>query len=242
MLQPMRSVSSRSLLREAKYAIFILDNEDKEDYFLALTQEMLQNRQNPKKLYSGATRVRTELLAALSQLGEVKTANVWARKLIIEQKAIEELRHLIEMRLREYEIYGVTEIHLQDAEVNSSHIQFVGVRAEEAELIIAEILVKMGYEDSLQSAISRKIATQETDIEISKEDTQDIPLQKQEIKKEQKRQRYSIEELKESKEILFHQLVEFIQKKSFTMAIRKRKLEIKKLSTAELLNRFYRRR
>lgn len=45
---------------------------------------------------------------------------------------------------------------MQDREINSPHIQFVGVNARVAEQIIAQILVKNGYENSIESAVSKK--------------------------------------------------------------------------------------
>lgn len=45
---------------------------------------------------------------------------------------------------------------MQDREINSPHIQFVGINARVAEQIIAQILVKNGYENSVESALSKK--------------------------------------------------------------------------------------
>ena len=45
---------------------------------------------------------------------------------------------------------------LQDKEINSPHIQFVGNNANKAELIIAKVLCALKYETSLESAISKK--------------------------------------------------------------------------------------
>lgn len=157
MLQRARNNISVSFFREAEYATIVLDSPEKEAYFEQLSVSVVRKRKNPNKTYTGAKALRTEFLAALRQLGDVQTANIWARKMIIEPETIESLRTQIQTTLRANHIYGVAEIHLQDYEINSTHIQFVGTQAEEAERLIAEIIVRLGYEDSLASAVGKEI-------------------------------------------------------------------------------------
>ena len=157
MIQRARNNISVSLFREAEYATIVLDNPEKEAYFEQLSIGVVRKRKNPDKLYTGVKALRTQFLAALKQLGDVQTVNIWARKLIVEPEAIESLRAQIQTTLRENRIYGVAEIHLQDYEINSTHIQFVGTQAEEAERLIADIIVRLGYEDSLAAAVGKKL-------------------------------------------------------------------------------------
>lgn len=157
MIQRARNNISVSLFREAEYATIVLDSPEKEAYFEQLSIGVVRKRKNPDKLYTGAKELRTQFLAALKRLGDVQTVNVWARKMIIEPETIESLRTQIGTTLRENRIYGVAEIHLQDYEINSTHIQFVGTQAEEAERLIADIVVRLGYEDSLANAVGKKV-------------------------------------------------------------------------------------
>ena len=157
MIQRARNNISVSLFREAEYATIVLDSPEKEAYFEQLSVGVVHKRKKRDKLYTGAKELRTQFLATLKQLGDVQTVNIWARKLIIEPEAIESLRTQIEAALRENHVYGVAEIHLQDYEINSTHIQFVGTQAEEAERLIADIVVRLGYEDSLASAVGKKM-------------------------------------------------------------------------------------
>lgn len=157
MIQRARNNISVSLFREAEYATIVLDNPEKEAYFEQLSVGVVRKRKNPNKTYTGAKALRTEFLAALSQLGDVQTANIWARKMVIEPEAIESLRTQLQTTLRANHIYGVAEIHLQDYEINSTHIQFVGTRAVEAERLIADIVVRLGYEDSFASAVGKEM-------------------------------------------------------------------------------------
>lgn len=157
MIQRARNNISVSFFREAEYATIVLDTLEKEAYFEQLSIGVVRKRKNPNKTYTGAKNLRTQFLAALKQLGDVQTANIWARKLIIEPETIESLRTQIQTTLRKNCIYGVVEIHLQDYEINSTHIQFVGTRAEEAERLIAEIVVCLGYEDSFASAVGKSL-------------------------------------------------------------------------------------
>ena len=81
---------------------------------------------------------------------------MWARALSIDRKDINNLLHILQSRLLAQGIEGICEVHLQDREINSPHIQFVGTRADEAESIIAHTLVELGYESSVENALSKK--------------------------------------------------------------------------------------
>lgn len=152
MIQRARSINSTSLLREAQQAVLVLGNEEEVEYFQALINEVVANRKDPDVRYTGAKDARRELLALLNQYGEVQTANIWCRGLIVDLAHINQLRRLIASALAEKNIYGVVEIHLQDREINSPHIQFVGIKAEVAEDIIAHIVADLKYELSAEMA------------------------------------------------------------------------------------------
>ncbi len=155
MIQAARSANSRSFLREAKSAILVLADDEAVSYFNRRIDEVIKNRE-ANAPFSGAKAVREELLAYLNRFGEVQTANIWARGLVVEVDAIEHLRCLVATELAKNDIYGVVEIHLQDREINSAHLQFVGVKAQMAERIIAQIVVDLKYELSLKSAMSKE--------------------------------------------------------------------------------------
>ena len=57
--------------------------------------------------------------------------------------------------LRKNGCFGFTEIHPQDREILSPHIQYVGTNADKAEALIADWLVKNGFEISIESAIGK---------------------------------------------------------------------------------------
>lgn len=156
MIQKARGINSQSLLREAKYAILLLDSEENLDYFQGLLDELVEKRKDPNTHYTGAKSVRQQLLACLRQLGDVKTANIWARNLMMDFDSIQDLREQIAEELSAAGIYGVVEIHPQDREINSPHIQFVGTEAEKAQHIIAQILVNNRYELSMEKAIGKQ--------------------------------------------------------------------------------------
>ena len=153
MIQKARGTNSRSLLREIEYCVLVLDDEEKEQYFHKLFKDIIEKRNDPKLTYTGAKAARQQLLVALSQLGDIATANIWARHIIVDLEHINELRSDLEKLLRAENIYGVLEVHLQDREILSPHIQFVGTKAEQAELIIAQYLVEKKYELSIEAAI-----------------------------------------------------------------------------------------
>nr|MBP3723961.1 hypothetical protein [Campylobacter sp.] len=156
MIQPARSSHSTSFLREARDALVLIDDEKTRDYFLQKIALIIENRENPDKLFTGARATKEQLLAYLKQQGEIKTANVWCRNLIIDYEKIAELKQILGKRLLQNGIVGVLEIHLQDREINSPHIQFIGTNAEFAEQIIAQTLVRMNYEMNLESAMGKK--------------------------------------------------------------------------------------
>lgn len=157
MIQNARSSDSRSLLREAEYAVFVLDDNSRELYFRKLALEVVENRNNPNITYTGAKNLREQILAYLRNLGLVETANVWCRNITVDMRHINELSVILYEKFKENNIYGVFELHLQDREINSPHIQFVGTKARLAEQIIAETLVEYGYEASIESAIGKKL-------------------------------------------------------------------------------------
>ena len=152
MIQQQRSINSTSLLREASSCVLVLDSEENIDYFQNAIDKVVENRKDPDIRYTGAKDTRRELLSLLNQYGEVKTANVWCRGIIVDLAHINQLRRAIAEELAQKNIYGVVEVHLQDREINSPHIQFVGIRAQEAENIIANIVVNLKYELSTETA------------------------------------------------------------------------------------------
>ena len=156
MIQNARSAESKSFLREIEDALVLIKDEKAKQYFLTQMQEVFVKRNDPNTLFTGERNLKAEFLAYLKQKGYVRTANIWARNIIVEQEAIDELLSLLQQRLLERDIEGVLEIHLQDREINSPHIQFVGIKCEEAESIIAHTLVELKYETSVESALSKK--------------------------------------------------------------------------------------
>lgn len=154
MIQSVRSSKSDSFLREAQEAILNFEDSQIEDFFYRSIMNIVEKRNDPEKVYTGAKETRENILSYLEQRGLPQTANIWARKIKFDIKAISELKYEIKQALKEHKIEGITEIHLQDREINSPHIQFVGNNAKEAERIIAEILIKHNYEDSLETAIN----------------------------------------------------------------------------------------
>ena len=159
MIQKARSSDSNSLLRELEFMSLLIQDEKDRNYLLKKLNEIYKKR----KEAMGASGVRTGikdfkelLLAYLNSKGEVETANIWARALPYDEKAIKDLILLIQNQLMKQNIEGVLEIHLQDREINSPHIQFVGNNAHKAEQIIATILVKLKYEIDMENALGKK--------------------------------------------------------------------------------------
>lgn len=155
MIQAARSADSSSFLREAEEAILLFNDTSAQQLFEKKVASVVEKRINPDLTYTGAKETRESILAYLEQNGEPRTANIWARKLKINREDIDNIKNEIAKRLKEQNIEGVVEIHLQDREVNSTHIQFVGNNAELAQAIIANIVVRNGYEDNIDSAISK---------------------------------------------------------------------------------------
>jgi len=193
MIQSARSSDSRSLLREAESAILLIEELNIKSWFEKAIEKMIDKRNDPEAVFTGAKELKTNLLAYLSQNGELATANVWCRKIIYSE--IREFLRELEEHMQNKGFVGVLELHLQDREINSPHIQYVGTNAELAEKEIANFIVKKGYEDSLESAINSNhtpdYLTQDAkNLRIKKTDDE---LEQQE--KYQEQQKY-IEEIK----------------------------------------------
>lgn len=156
MIQAARSSTSQSLLRELETAQLLINDGNIENFFNDRAKEVIEKRRNPEATLTGAKSLRDDLLAYLEQQGEVKTANVWCRK--IKFLHADELLKNIKTTLAKNGIQGVVELHLQDREINSPHIQFVGNNVNIAEELIANEILKMNFEDSFESAVSRMTA------------------------------------------------------------------------------------
>ena len=156
MIQAARSSTSQSLLRELETAQLLINDRNIENFFNDRAKEVIEKRRNPEATLTGAKSLRDDLLAYLEQQGEVKTANVWCRK--IKFLHADELLKNIKTTLAQNGIQGVVELHLQDREINSPHIQFVGNNVNIAEELIANEILKMNFEDSFESAVSRMTA------------------------------------------------------------------------------------
>lgn len=156
MLSKARSSNSSSLLREMEDALVLIKNDEDREYFLNKILDTFTKKNNPDIFHTGEKDLKTELLAYFKQKAYVRTANIWARNIPMDREAINELLALLQQRLLENNIQGILELHLQDREINSPHIQFVGIKAELAERIIAQVLVDFKYEISLESALGKK--------------------------------------------------------------------------------------
>lgn len=156
MIQNARSSKSQSFLREAETLQLLINDENIKKFFKEKLKSVIEKRRDPEITLTGAKALRDDLLAYLEQRGEVKTANLWARK--IKFLKADELLANIRKVLSENGIEGVVELHLQDREINSPHIQFVGNNVEYAEELIANEILKMGFEDNFDSCVSRKSA------------------------------------------------------------------------------------
>lgn len=156
MLQPARNSDSKSFLREIEYALILIKNDEVRKYFLNKMLEVFKKRKDKNEKFTGEKSLKTELLTYLKQFGYIRTANVWARDIPIDRKAIDEFLRVLQQRLLDNDIQGILELHLQDREINSPHIQFIGFKAEEAEVIIAQTLVEFKYEINMESALGKK--------------------------------------------------------------------------------------
>ncbi len=166
MLQNARSAESRSFLRELEFSLVLIGNPKARNYFLKSLGQVNAKRSGSSdsagstsgssNKQTGEKDTKSEILAYLRQKGYVQTANIWARALSIDKEDINELLKILQIRLLQEEIEGILEVHLQDREINSPHIQFVGMNAPKAEVIIAQTLVELKYETSIESALSKK--------------------------------------------------------------------------------------
>ena len=156
MLQRARNENSSSFLREIEYALVLIEEPKIRNYFLAKMAKVLENRKNPNIKKTGEKDLKSEILSYLSQQGFAQTANVWARNIYLNAESINELLEILQKSLLQYHCQGILEIHPQDREINSPHIQYLGINAKTAEMVIAETLVGLGYETSVESALSKK--------------------------------------------------------------------------------------
>lgn len=156
MLQRARKADSRSFLRELEFALILVRDTQAREHFLGNLSDVFRKRNDPNARKTGERDAKSEILAYLNQKGYTQTANVWARALDIDRKSLKNLLQILQTRLLEHGAEGVVEIHLQDREINSPHIQYVGIKAEQAEQIIAQTLVELRYETSLENALSKK--------------------------------------------------------------------------------------
>ncbi|MBR8466485.1 hypothetical protein KDE13_09075 [Campylobacter sp. faydin G-140] len=199
MIQSARSSNSRSLLREAKNAILLIEDEKVKVWFEKAISNVVAKREDPKLTFTGAKELKTNLLAYLSQHGEVKTANIWCRKIVYSE--IENFLENLEEYLQGLNLNGVVELHLQDREINSPHIQYVGTNAEHAQDLIAQFLVARNYEDSYESAVNNNytpayITEEKGTLRVEKTD-EEVDNQR-EIKERTERRNEIRESLKES--------------------------------------------
>lgn len=195
MIQNSRGADSKSLLREAESGHLLISDESLKSYFEFKLKDVIENRRDPERIKTGETQLKREILAYLQQQGEVKTANVWCRK--IKFLEVESLLNEINEALSKEDIQGVLELHLQDREINSPHIQFVGINIERAEEIIANIVVARNYEDSFETAVSRGLYPAYLDKEniprvLSFDDERNtrIEIEQGEIKERERRSEY----------------------------------------------------
>jgi len=210
MIQGARSSSSQSLLREAESLEILIENEDVKQYLKTKLKDVIEARRNPERTYTGAKALKDDLLAYLQQQGIIKTANVWCRKLRLLKSS--ELIQNIKNKLKSFNIQGVVELHLQDREINSPHIQFVGNNAEKAEELIANEILKMGFEDSFQSAVSRNKAPaymENISIRVIKYDDEIKDVK--ELAKTQEKYKERTEFLKEKLESIRNKKLEFLE-------------------------------
>ena len=140
MLQDHRKSRSRSFLREVEFSTISIKNNEVKNRFLNQFNSINEKRKNPNTIKTGEKYTKTELLTYLKQRGEIKTANIWARSLSYDSNDIKKLLNSIQETLNKEGIEGIVEIHLQDREINSPHIQFIGSKAKEAEYLIAKTL------------------------------------------------------------------------------------------------------
>ena len=171
MIQKARGEDSQSLLREIAYSCLVLPTgtqaeRDLDIYFLRQLSKVLKAQRAKQEgtlssgCKTGAKKVRIELLEhlrqiALAQGSNVGTANIYCRFFKFTEDNL--IKFLLEVKdiLRKNGCFGFAEIHPQDREILSPHIQYVGTNADKAEALIADWLVKNGFEISIESAIGK---------------------------------------------------------------------------------------
>ena len=171
MIQKARGEDSQSLLREIAYSCLVLPTgtqaeRDSDIYFLRQLSKVLKAQRAKQEgtlssgCKTGAKKVRIELLEHLRQIASkqdsrVQTANIYCRFFKFTEDNL--IKFMLEVKdiLRENGCFGFTEIHPQDRELLSPHIQYVGTNADKAEALIADWLVKNGFEISIESAIGK---------------------------------------------------------------------------------------
>ena len=168
MIQKARGEDSQSLLREIAYSCLVLPTgtqaeRDLDIYFLRQLSKVLKAQRAKQEgtlssgCKTGAKKVRIELLEhlrqiALAQGSNVGTANIYCRFFKFTEDNL--IKFLLEVKdiLRKNGCFGFAEIHPQDRELLS---QYVGTKADVAEALIADWLVKNGFEISIESAIGK---------------------------------------------------------------------------------------
>lgn len=198
MIQKARSNNSRSLLREAESSILLIDDINVKQWFERAIKDMINKRNDPEVTFTGAKELKTNLLAYIKQndkSGEVGTSNVWCRKIVYSE--IKDFLKELEVYMQNRGLTGVIELHLQDREINSPHIQYVGTDVYKAERAIADFVVDKNYENSVMSAMNVNhtpdyLVTENKYLRVESTDTE---LEQQKIVKE--KQEY-VKELKDS--------------------------------------------
>ena len=171
MIQKARGEDSQSLLREIAYSCLVLPTgtqaeRDLDIYFLRQLSKVLKAQRAKQEgtlssgCKTGAKKVRIELLEHLRQIASkqdsrVQTANIYCRFFKFTEDNL--IKFMLEVKdiLRKNGCFGFAEIHPQDRELLSPHIQYVGTKADVAEALIADWLVKNGFEISIESAIGK---------------------------------------------------------------------------------------
>lgn len=157
MIERARSEKSSSFLRELETALFLINDEEILEKIILAKEEVLEKRANPFLRLTGEKDLKRFILLYLKSLDEeIKTVNIWCRTLKYDYKSIKELRQKIFLEFKSHDIQGVCELHLQDREIFSPHLQFVGTKAKLAEELLAKIVVAFSYELSLEEAKSLK--------------------------------------------------------------------------------------
>ena len=171
MIQKARGEDSQSLLREIAYSCLVLPTgtqaeRDSDIYFLRQLSKVLKAQRAKQEgtlssgCKTGAKKVRIELLEHLRQIASkqdsrVQTANIYCRFFKFTEDNLIKFLLVVKDILRKNGCFGFAEIHPQDRELLSPHIQYVGTKADVAEALIADWLVKNGFEISIESAIGK---------------------------------------------------------------------------------------